>query len=436
MNARSQLEALFREAVAAVHSGPAVERALVRDGAGLRIGGRPVPDDARLVILAAGKAAAPMAAAAARIARGRIAAGLAITKQGHGVSGAGIPLREAAHPVPDARAERAAREALALVESASPDDVLLVLLSGGASAVTSCPAPGLSLADLASVTALLLEAGAEIDELNAVRKHLSAFAGGRLARRAASRRIEVLALSDVPGDRLDVIGSGPCAADPTTYAEAVEILERRQLRDRAPARVVAHLEAGARGDLEETPKPGDPALERVRSTILASNEMALRAVHAAALERGLTPVGLGTCLRGEARVVGRRFAALARAVRSPRPVCLIAGGETTVTVRGGGRGGRSQEFALAAALELAGSPRVAILAAGTDGSDGPTDAAGAYADCGTVERGLQRGQDARLALDQNDTYNFFAAESGLLHTGPTATNVMDLAIALVQPSAA
>jgi hydroxypyruvate reductase len=245
-----------------------------------------------------------------------------------------------------------------------------------------------------------------------------------------SARIEVLAISDVPGDRIDVIGSGPFAPDPSTFADALEALDRRGVRGRVPVRVATHLEAGARGGVEETPKPGDAALARVRTTLLATNATALAAAAAEAARLGMRPVPVSGSLEGEARDVGRRLAALAAAIRpvagDAPPVCLIAGGETAVTVRGRGRGGRNQELALAAAQVLDGRRGIAILAAGTDGSDGPTDAAGAFADGGSLERARSRRLDARAALAENDSYTFFAAEGGLLVTGPTQTNVMDL----------
>ena len=425
---RAHLEALFREGLVAVDASAAVQRAVVRYGDELSIAGVPLDPRARLVVLAVGKAAAGMAAALERLAGERIDAGLAVTKDDHGVPLERIALREAAHPVPDARSQRAAREAIHLVQIARREDVLVVLLSGGASSLLSAPAPGLTLADVAGTTAALLAAGVEIEGLNAVRKHLSAVAGGRLARRAACGRIEVLAISDVPGDRLDVIGSGPLAPDPTTYADALAVLDEAGLRDRVPAAVRAHLEAGARGEAEETPKPGDPDLARVRTTVLANNRMALEAVRAAAESEGRRAVVLEGGLRGEAREAGRRLAAQAGSQAGSRPVCLVAGGETTVHVRGDGRGGRSQELALAAALELEGRAGAAILAAGTDGTDGPTEAAGAYADGETVARGRARGVDAQAALADNDAYTFFSAEGGLFCTGPTGTNVMDLAL--------
>jgi glycerate-2-kinase len=268
----------------------------------------------------------------------------------------------------------------------------------------------------------------EIEEMNTIRKHLTEISGGRLARRAASRRIEVLAISDVPGDAIETIASGPCAGDSSTCTDALGIFDRHGLRGQAPARVVAHLESGC----EESVKPGDPSLLGVSSTVLASNRDALAGAREAALERGLRAVTVTEALRGEARGAGQRLVALARSLRRDGPLLLLSGGETTVTLRGDGKGGRNQEVALSAACELQGTPGIALLAAGTDGTDGPTDAAGAYADGGTVERGRALGLDARDALARNDSHAFFSAEGGLLVTGPTRTNVMDLVLTLVE----
>jgi len=430
--ARDALRAVFADALAAVEPGAAVRRALGTGGGRPDLLGWELGPGARVVVLAVGKAAAPMAAALEAAAGERVVAGLAITREGHEAPLARTRLLLAGHPVPDARSERAAREALRLVESTRPDDLLVVLLSGGASSLLAGPAPGLALADLARTTDALLAAGAPIDELNAVRKHCSAVAGGRLARRARAARIACLVLSDVPGDRLDVIGSGPCAPDPTRYADALAALARRGAR--VPERVRAHLRAGARGEIPETPKPGDPALARVRTALVATNATARAAAVSAAARRGWRALDLGGGLCGEARRAGRRLAGLAGALRAPEPVCLVAGGETTVTLGPDpGRGGRSQEAALAAALALAGRDDALLLFAGTDGSDGPTDAAGAYADGSTVARGRARGRDARADLARHDAYGFFGAEGGLLRTGPTRTNVMDLAFVHVNP---
>lgn len=430
---RAELEGIFRDALEVVDAEACVHAALEGEGAHLCVAGRPLAAGGRLVLLAAGKAAAAMARALEARAGSRLSAGLVVTKDGHGLPLERVALCEAGHPLPDARSERAGREALALVAGMRPQDVLCVLLSGGASSLLACPASGVTAAELAETTRLLLEAGADIIELNAVRKHLSALAGGLLARRAGAGRIEVLALSDVPGDRLDVIGSGPCVADPSTYAEALAVLERRGVRGAVPAGVRARLEAGAAGELEETPKPGEPGLERVHTTLVATNRAAVEGAARSARQRGLEVRVVSPPLTGEAREEAERLVKLARSLRPKRPACLVAGGETTVTVRGPGRGGRNQELALAAAIALDGGAPLALLAAGTDGSDGPTDAAGAYADEGSAERGRRAGVDARSALSRNDSHAFFAAEGGLFVTGPTLTNVMDLALLRVEP---
>jgi len=434
--AREGLERVFRAALAAVDAGEAVRCAIEEAG---RDGDSPLARAQRIRVLAVGKAAASMSAACEAALGERIVGGLAVTKDGHGAPLARVALREAGHPVPDARSERAAREALTLVTQAGRDDVLLVLISGGASSLLACPAPGLSLGDVSETTGLLLAAGADIAEMNAVRKHLSAVAGGRLGAAAEAPRVEVLVISDVPGDRLDVIGSGPFCGDPTTYADALAVLERFDLVERVPGGTAAHLTAGARRERPETPKPGNSAFDRVRTRVLASNQTAVDAAERAARELGWVPRTLPEFLSGEASDAGRRLAALAKGVAAgpatEAPRCLIAGGETVVTVRGGGRGGRNQELALAAACELAGREGITLLAAGTDGGDGPTDAAGAFADGGTLARGRAAGASAESALADNDSNGFFRAEGGLLTTGPTGTNVMDLAIVVVDPGA-
>jgi glycerate-2-kinase len=277
----------------------------------------------------------------------------------------------------------------------------------------------------------MLTCGADIHSINTVRKHCSRLAGGRLALAASCRRIEVLAVSDVPGDSFSTIGSGPCAGDPTTYADALEVLDRFELRRRFPAELVRHFEAGKRGELPESPFPGDPALVGVHSEIVARNSAARAAAVAAARDRGERALDLGEVLAGEARVMGRRLAALARSLRCSTPTLLVAGGETVVRVTGGGRGGRSQELALAAALEWEREGRggaLAILAVGTDGADGPTDAAGAYVDAESPLRGTASTRAAEQHLSDHDSYGYFEEAGGLLRTGPTGTNVMDLVL--------
>jgi glycerate-2-kinase len=432
--ARGRLETWLGAALAAVDAGAAVARHVARDASGgLRIAGEPLPAGAPLRLIAAGKAAVPMARAFLEAA-GPVAAGGVFTKDGHAGPVDDVPVRETAHPVPDARSERAGRACLALAAGAGPEDVLVVLLSGGASSLLACPAEGLGLADLAATTEALLASGADIEETNCVRKHLSALAGGRLARAFGGAALHLLAVSDVPGDRLDVIGSGPCSADPSRFDDALGVLAARGIEGRVPPAVREHLRAGARGEHEDTPGPGDPSLARVHARVVARNADALDAAAEAARKEGVRVALDPEPLTGEARDAGPALVARARAAAGGAPLLWLAGGETTVTFdertvpfERAGRGGRNMELALAAALSIEGERDVGLLAVGTDGSDGPTDAAGAFADGGSVARGRARGVDARDALAHHDSYTFWESEGGLLRTGPTGTNVMDVA---------
>jgi len=369
-----------------------------------------------------------MAAAVEEWAGERLAAGLCVTKEGHGGSLGRFRVRETAHPVPDERSAAAGREALELAARVGEEDTLVVLLSGGASSLWSAPLPGLTLDDVRIVTGSLMSAGADIEALNTVRKHLTAVSGGRLARATGAGRVEVLALSDVPGDDPAVLASGPCSGDSSRFGDALAVLEERDLLAAAPPAVRAHLEAGRAGRIEESVAPGDPCLSRVRFTSLGNNEDACAAACAEAERAGCVVRRYEPGLHGEAREAGRNLVRAARRLGAERELVLVAGGETTVTVTGDGKGGRNQELALSAALELAGETGATLLAAGTDGTDGPTDMAGAFADGETVARAEAAGVSAADALAANDSYRFFAAEGGHLHTGPTGTNVMDLVL--------
>ncbi|MBW2242573.1 MAG: DUF4147 domain-containing protein [Deltaproteobacteria bacterium] len=420
--ARERLTRIHRAALAAVEPEACVAAVVER-----------LAPDCPLRVVAAGKAAAPMARALERACGERIRESFVVTKDGHGLELMESRVAEAGHPVPDERSEAAGIEALAVANRTTPGEAFVLLLSGGASALLSAPLPGLRLADVAAATRGLLEAGADIDALNTLRKHCTRVSGGRLARAAGqASEIHVLAISDVPGDDLSTLASGPCAADATTFADAVRLTSGVKL----PEAIRQHLEAGRDGQRDESLKPGDPALASVQSRILASNATARAAALEAARKEGLRPISLGGELRGEAREAAARLVALGRSLEPEAPTLLVVGGETTVTVRGSGRGGRSQELALAAALALEGAPNIDLLAAGTDGTDGPTDAAGAFADAGSVARGRAAGVDARSRLEDNDAYTFFAAEGGLVVTGPTRTNVMDLVLLEVRPPGA
>ena len=389
-----------------------------------------------MIAIGAGKASGTMAEAVeATLGDVPVEGLVAVKERGPGGSSR-IRAVEAGHPIPDARGEAAGGEILRLVRAAGPDDLVLCLISGGGSALTPSPVSGVSLAEKQAVTRLLLDSGATINELNAVRKHLSRLKGGQLARAAHPAPVVALMLSDVIGDPLDVIASGPTAPDPTTYDDALAVLDRFGLRARVPDSVRAHLERGARGEIADTPKPGDPALDVVTNVVIGNNGLVVEAASAEARRLGLTPCLLTRRLQGEAREVARVFAAVLDEMSrsgSPvgRPACLIAGGETTVTVRNAGRGGRCQEFALALVPELAAMRDVVVLAAGTDGSDGPTDAAGALVDPNTLIRAREAGLDPRRALAENDSYPFFAGLGDLVVTGPTGSNLMDLYLGLV-----
>lgn len=423
-----QALAIFRAALRSAHPGEAVRRHLRLAGGTLHAAGaRYVLSRYRRILVAgAGKAAAPMAAACERLLGPRLSEGLIVVRDLPPRALRRLEVLQAGHPVPDRRGVAAARRIAALASAAAAGDLLIFLLSGGASALLPLPAPGLTLGDLRRTTQRMLAGGVTIHQMNTVRKHLSQLQGGQLARLAAPAQVLTLILSDVPGDHPGTIGSGPTAPDPSTYADALRVVASLP---GIPLRVLLHLERGARGDLAETPKPGDPLFAGVRNVIAGSNRLALAAAAAKAAALGYHPVVLTAELEGESREAARVWAAIAREhLRANKKTCLLAGGETTVTLRGKGRGGRAQEFALAAALALAGVPGVRGLSAGTDGSDGPTTAAGAFYN---GETGALAG--AAEALARNDSHSFFAAAGGLLTTGPTGTNVMDVHILLLHP---
>ncbi len=382
---------------------------------------------ARVVVVGAGKAAAPMARATEEVLGDRLAAGLVVVRR--------VALREAGHPIPDAAGCSAAREMLGLLSGLGPDDLVIALVSGGGSALLPLPRAGVTFDDIAATTQLLLRSGATITEVNAVRKHLSQIGGGQLARAAAPARVITLVVSDIVGSPLDAIASGPTAPDPTTYADALGILGRYGIADRVPAAAREVLRHGEQGRLPETPKPGDPVFEKAHAAIVADNATAARAAAEEAERIGFHPLLLSTFMEGEAREVGRVLAGIARQIAATgdpvrRPACVVAGGETTVTVTGPGRGGRNQELALAAALALEGIPDVLLVSFATDGTDGPTDAAGAVADGTTAARARARGLDPARHLRDNDAYPLLDAVGDLIRTGPTNTNVADLALIL------
>jgi hydroxypyruvate reductase len=420
---RRQALAIFKAALRASNPAEAVVRRLSRED---------LTRYRNIYVVGAGKAGAAMARAAERVLRGRIARSMLNVKYGHIVPLRRIELNECGHPVPDERGVEGARRIAEIAAGAGADDLVLCLISGGASALLPLPADPITLDEKQEVTKLLLACGASIHEINAVRKHISQIKGGQLARLAYPARVLSLLLSDVIGDDLDVIGSGPTAPDASTFASARAILEKYALFQRVPTSIRERLERGGRGEIPETPKQGDAIFKRVRNVVIGSNRLAVDAAAARARELGLRTLVLSTFVEGETREIARMHAAIAKeVVHTGRPLkppaCVITGGETTVTLRGDGLGGRNQEFALSAAIDIAGLPNVVVLSAGTDGSDGPTDAAGAIAD----GRTLGRNPLAPEFLARNDSYRYFEGLGDLIVTGPTNTNVMDVRLLLV-----
>ena len=424
MSERALLAELHRAALDEVHAGRALTRWLVAADPG------PGP----FVLLAAGKAACAMAEAASAVLGARVAGGEVTTKDGHARALPGLVVREAAHPLPDERSVVAGRAALARAAALGGDEQLLVLLSGGASALWCAPAAGLTLDDKRAANAALLASGLPIGSLNAVRKHLSVLKGGGLVRAARGRRVRVFAVSDVPGDSLADIGSAPASPDPTRFADALDALRAHGCEAALPGAVRAHLARGAEGQLEETLKPEDPLVRVCSGRVVASLDHALARARREAEARGLRVRALGRALDGDVERVATRLAREVTRAANAGVELVIAGGEPTVRVRGGGRGGRAQELALRLALALEGERGWTALCAGTDGSDGPTAAAGAFADANTLARARTRSLDPRAALDESDANPLLAALGDLFTTGPTETNVADIALVRMQPA--
>ncbi len=377
-----------------------------------------------------------MAKALEEILADRLTEGLILVKPGHATPLRTARVIEAGHPIPDQSGLEGTAEIIRRLNAASEHDLIVCIFSGGASALLPAPVLPLDLSQKQLTTRLLLECGAEIGEINRIRKLLSRSKGGGLARAAYPATLISLILSDVVGDRLDVIASGPTVPDDSRFADGLAVVERYGLASRLPGPVWQYLKDGAAGLHPETPKPGDPIFAKVQNVVVGNNLMALLAARDQAAALGFRALVLTDALQGEARQVGRMLAALGKTVSFSGhplvpPVCLLAGGETTVTLKGRGKGGRNQELALAAALALEGSSRISLLSAGTDGTDGPTDAAGAFADGATCQRARSRGLDPGDFLSRHDSYHFFKSLGDLLITGPTRTNVMDLICLLI-----
>ncbi|NTV63727.1 MAG: glycerate kinase [Oscillochloris sp.] len=437
------LAEVMAAALNAVDPAHAVRTHLRREGAAIVVGGQHYEGVQRVITISVGKAGLPMAHAAAAILGERLSAGLIVTKDGHakaeGEGHSALSTLVAGHPVPDTRSVLAAERSAQLLSGLNAHDLVLLLISGGGSALLSWPAPGLTLDDLQALTNALLRCGAPIGEVNTLRKHCTRLFGGQLAQLAAPAQVVGLILSDVIGSPLDVIASGPTVADPSTFADAWAVIARYDLADALPTAIVAHLQRGLVGEVAETPKPGDPLWQRVANGLIASNVVAAEAALATARAQGFHGMLLSTYLEGEAREVGRVAAGLARELAGhnrplARPALLIAGGETTVTLRGNGRGGRNQELALGAVAGLAGLQDALVIALATDGGDGPTDAAGAVASGETLARAQALGLSPTAALRANDAYHFFAPLGDLLLPGPTQTNVNDLLLIATLPA--
>jgi glycerate 2-kinase len=467
-DSEQRIKRILERALQAVDAGEAVRAYVDATVDVLRIGPKTywLDEVERVFVVGAGKAGAPMAAALTEILGAKITGGVVNVKHGH-TSAAGewsvrfggheavkeearhrvlspesrIAVVEAGHPVPDEAGLAGAQRLAALVGGLTPRDLVIVLISGGGSALLPLPVEAVTLDEYRALTDLLLRSGADIREVNAVRKHCSQLQGGGLARLAAPAQVAALILSDVVGSSLDVIASGPTVPDQSTFSDALAVLDRYEIAGQVPTSILDHLRRGAVGAIPDTPKPGDPLFDRVANLIIGDNERAGRAAAAEAQRLGFHSLLLTTFLQGEAREIGKAVAGLAQGIAWGQsdltpPACLVLGGETTVTVRGRGMGGRNQELALAAAIALDGYPlsdgvEVVIVGLATDGTDGPTNAAGGIATTDTVRRGRALGLDARAALAENDSYSYLGALGGLVITGPTGTNVNDLVLVFV-----
>jgi glycerate 2-kinase len=390
----------------------------------------------KIFVVGSGKGSNTMAQAIEEIFGDRLTKGVITTKYGHLLPLKKIKIIEAGHPIPDQKGYEGAKKIQRLLKESGPKDLVIFLLSGGGSALLPFPAGHIDLKEKQEVTQLLLDCGADIKEINTIRKHISMIKGGWLAKWAFPSTVIGFILSDVVGDRLDVIGSGPTVPDPSTFEEAWEILKKYDLLKEISLSIQKHLQSGKEGKVEETPKPGEVVFEKVYNSLIGSNILALLEAKKEAESLGLNTVILSSSIEGETREAARFHTAVAKEVISsenpiPRPACILSGGETTVNIKGNGLGGRNQEFVLAGALEISGIEKVVILSGGTDGSDGPTDATGALADHTTVQRAKTMGLNPKAHLENNDAYPFFQKLGDLLITGPTHTNVMDVRILLV-----
>ncbi|THB76932.1 MAG: glycerate kinase [Desulfobulbaceae bacterium] len=436
--ARNDSVAIFNAGCRAVAPKEAINRYCRRQGNLLTIGSETYHLDSyeRVYIIGAGKATAPMAQAFESLLGDNLHAGFISVKYDHTVPLSKVCVVEAAHPVPDKNGEYGSEKILEIARMATEKDLCICLLSGGGSALLPLSVAGVSLADKQETTRVLLACGATIHEVNTMRKHLSQIKGGQLAVAAYPATLVSLILSDVVGDDLDVIASGPTVPDRTTFSDCEEIIKKYDIGEKLPESVVNHFIKGKQAAELETPKADNTVFKKTRNVIIGSNIEALQAARKEAEKRGYQTIILSSMIEGETADIARVHTAIAKEVAvsgnplAP-PACILSGGETTVTLRGTGKGGRNQHFALCAAPDIAGEQRIVMLSGGTDGNDGPTDAAGAFADNTTLERAENDRLDYKVYLADNDSYHFFQKLDDLLITGPTNTNVMDLRIILV-----
>ncbi|MCA9471550.1 MAG: glycerate kinase [Nitrospirales bacterium] len=433
---KSIVTRLFNAGLAAAQPDIAIGRYCKRRGETLRVAKRTyqLRSYNRIVCVGMGKASVPMVHALEQLLGNRLTSGLLVVKDFPQSMPLNIEGFQAGHPTPDNRSLKAAKAVQRLLGTLTHHDLLIALISGGTSSLIAAPAPGLTLSDKQRTTELLLRSGASIQEMNVVRKHLSAVKGGQLAASTSSTVISLI-LSDVAGDDIATIGSGPTAPDPTTHQQARRVLEQYNIWHVVPARVQQHIKQGIRGTVPETPKPGDPRLQRVQNIVIGNNQSVIQQIKKTAKHLGFRPVIQETMFQGEAKELGQSMAVLAKKIvlrntGTRRPMCFIWGGEPTVRIKKSGQGGRVQECVLAAAIGLAGLPNVIMAGLGTDGSDGPTDAAGAVVSGDTVRRARLKGIDPQRALNAHDSYRFFQDVGAHIKTGPTGTNVNDIYILL------
>jgi glycerate 2-kinase len=430
---------ILKAGLDAVDPEAAVRKWVFRKGSTLFVGDRDYDLDRyeRVLLVGAGKGTAPMAKAVEEILGDHLTSGWIIVKYGYGIPLHKTHTMEAGHPIPDEAGLGAADSLLHTIGECGEEDLIICAFSGGGSALLPAPCPPLSLDEKQQTTRLLLESGATIDEINAIRKHLSRIKGGWLAKTAYPATLVSLLLSDVVGDRLDVIASGPTVPDETTFGDCISIVEKYRLAGKLPKAVTTLFHQGAAGSIPETPKKGDEVFSKVQNLIVGNNRNALLAAQEQAISLGYNTMILSSQIEGEAREVAQVFASIGKEISQSGlpiapPACILAGGEPTVTIRGQGKGGRNQELALACAISIDGWYRIALLSAGTDGTDGPTDAAGAIVDGTTCRRAREADLNPNAFLMANDSYSFFESLGDLVKTGPTRTNVMDIICVLVK----